>query len=291
MKKLLLLPLFVLALGAASPAGADDYAVSIMPSGFPPLITIQNGDRVVWKNNDHVNRQVVADDNTWKSPVLKPGQTWARLFVNGGTFTYHGAVKPNQHGRIVVDTSRVVLIRQTVDAVQLFRSVQLQGSVSKSGATGEEVSIEARPFGNSTFTQVTRTTTKNGVWRVLVKPRRNTVYRAVWENVPSAERIIHVKPVVRLRQLNRRLFTVGVLADTTLVHRWVVIQRLNKGNHTWHSFKSIRLTRFTSTARSYTSLASFHATYPHGMVIRALIAKRQALPLMYGAAWSRALRV
>ncbi len=291
MKRLLLLPLLVLALGAASPAGADDFAASISATGFPPLITIQNGDRVVWKNDDAVNRQVVADNNSWKSPVLKPGQTWSRTFRNGGTFTYHGAFKANQHGMVEVVSTRVVLIRPTVRSLQIFRSVRLQGTVSKPGATGEEVSIEARPFGKPRFEQVARTTTKNGVWRVLVKPRRNTVYRAVWQNVPSAERIIHVKPLVRLRQVNRRLFTVGVIADTTLVHRLVVIQRLNKRNHTWHSFRAMKLNRFTAKRRSYTSLANFRATYPHGMIIRALITKRQALPLMYGAAWSRALRV
>lgn len=291
MKKLLLLPLLVLGLATAAPAGADDFKASITPSGFPPLITILNGDRVVWKNDDAVNRQIVADDNSWKSPVLKPGQSWARIFRSGGTFKYHGAFKTGQHGTVEVNASREVLIRPTVKSLQIFRSVRLQGTVSRQGSNGEEVSIEARPFGTTTFEQVARTTTKDGVWSVLVRPRRNTVFRAVWQNVPSAGQIIHVKPLVRLKQVGRRLFTVGVTADTSLVHRFVVIQRLNKRTHTWRSFRAMRLTRVKAKVNSYTSIANFRGTFRHGVIIRALITKRQALPLMYGAAWSRALRV
>jgi plastocyanin len=291
MKKLVLLPLLALGLAAAAPAGADDFTASISPSGFPPLISIQNGDRVVWKNDDAVNRQIVADNNTWKSPVLKPGESWARIFAQGGVFKYHGAFKANQHGTVEVASSRVVLMRQSARTVSISRSVRLQGSVSKPGADGEVVSIEAKPFGKSTFAEVARTATKNGVWQVLVKPRRNTVYRAVWENVPSGEHLVNVKPLVRLKQVGRTLFTIAVKADTTLLHRRVVLQHFNKRTHRWRSFTAVRLTRFTASPRLYTSTGHFRARFRHGTIIRALITKRQALPLMYGPAWSRALRV
>jgi hypothetical protein len=182
-------------------------------------------------------------------------------------------------------------MRQSAETIQIFRTVRLQGSVSKSGSTGEEVSIEAKPTGSSTFHQVARTTTKNGVWKVQVKPRRNTVYRAVWQNVPSDEHIVKVKPFVRLKQIGRRLLTVHVRADVTLVRHYVVIQRFNKRTHRWHSFRSVRLTRFTANTGSYDSIGSFRVHFPHGVILRALITKGQALPFMYGAAWSRALRV
>ena len=186
MKKLFLLPLLVLGLVAAAPAVADDYAASIAPTGFPPLISINNGDTVTWTNHDAANRQLVSDDGTWKSPVLKPGDSWSHIFVKGGTFKYHGAFKNDQHGTVEVATTRVVLMRQSAKTVQIFRTVKLQGSVSNKGSTGEEVSIEAMPAGITTFHEVARTTTQNGVWKVQVKPRRITVYRAVWQNVPSS---------------------------------------------------------------------------------------------------------
>lgn len=291
MRKLLLLPLLVLGLAAAAPAGANDFNASISASGFPPLITIQNGDRVVWKNDDSVSRQIVADDNTWKSPVIKPGATWSRIFPFGGKYTYHGAFKPNQHGTVEVSSSRAILMRQSAATVQIFRTVRLQGSVSTVGSTGEEVVIQAKPMGKSTFREVARTTTKNGVWRVQVKPRRITTYRAVWQNVPSDEHIVKVKPFVRLKQLGRRLLTVHVRADVTLVHRFVAIQRFNKRTHRWHSFRSVRLTHFTAKTGSYDSIGSFRVRFPHGVILRALITKGQALPMMYGPAWSRGVRL
>lgn len=291
MKRLLLLPLLALGLAAAAPAGADDYTASISASGFPPLISIQNGDRVVWKNDDAVNRQIVADDNSWKSPVLKPGESWSRIFVKGGVFKYHGAFKPNQHGTVEVASTRVVLLRQSAETVQIFRSVRLQGTVSAKGSTGEQVVIQAKPRGTTTFHEVARTTTENGVWQVRVKPRRITAYRAVWQNVPSAEHIVKVTPFVRLKQVGRRLLYVHVRADVTLVRRSVMIQRFNKRTHRWHSFRRVKLTRFTAKTGSYDSIGSFRVTFPHGVIIRALITKGQALPLMYGPAWSRGLRI
>jgi hypothetical protein len=54
---------------------AFGLTVTIGPSGFPPQVSIQDGDSVTRKNDDTVNRQVVADDGTWKSPVLAPGQS------------------------------------------------------------------------------------------------------------------------------------------------------------------------------------------------------------------------
>lgn len=291
MKKLFLLPVLVLGLVAAAPAVADDYAASIAPSGFPPLISINNGDTVTWTNHDAVNRQIVGDDGTWKSPVLEPGKSWSHIFVKGGTYTYHGAFKNDQKGTVEVATTRVVLVRQSAQTVQIFRTVRLQGTVSAKGSTGEEVSIEAKPAGSSTFHEVARTTTKNGVWSVQVKPRRITVYRAVWQNVPSDEHIVKVKPFVRLKQVGGHLLYAHVRADTKLVRHYVGIQRFNKRTHRWHTFRFVKLTRFTANAGSYDSFGSFRLNFPHGVIVRALLSKGQALPIMYGPAWSRGLRL
>ncbi len=290
MKRLILLPLLVLGLAAAAPAGADDYTATIAPSGFPPLIWVNNGDTVVWKNGDTVNRQIVSDDGTWKSPVLKPGDTWSHIFVKGGKFTYHGAFKNDQHGTVEVATTRVVLMRQSAKTVQIFRAVRLQGSVSTLGSTGEEVSIEAMPAGSTTFHEVARTTTKNGVWRVKVKPRRITTYRAVWQNVPSSEHVVNVKPFVRLKQVGRHLLYVHARADVSLVRHSALLQRFNKRSHRWHTFRRVKLTRLTAKIGSYDSVGVTRTRFPHGVILRAFLTKAQAGPFMYGPAWSRGLR-
>lgn len=290
MRKLLLLPLLVLGLAAAAPAGADNYTATIAPGGFPPLISINNGDSVTWTNGDTVNRQVVSDDGSWKSPVLAPGQSWSHIFVNGGKFTYHGAFKTGQKGTVEVASTRVVLIRQSAQTVQIFRAVRLQGSVSAKGSTGEEVSIQALPEGATDFHEVARTTTLNGIWHVQVKPRRITAYRAVWQNVPSAEHIVNVKPFVRVKQVGRHLLYVHVRADAPLVRHYTVLQRFNKRTHRWHTFRAVKLTRRTAKTGSYDSIGVTRLDFPHGVIVRALITKRQAGPLMYGPAWSRGLR-
>jgi plastocyanin len=291
MRKLLLVPLLALGLAAAAPAGADDFTATITPNGFPPLISIQNGDRVVWKNGDTVSRQLVADDSSWKSPVIKPGDTWSHIFRNGGTFRYHGAVKPSQHGAIEVSSSRAVLIQRGASTITFAHSLLLKGSVSKPSSSGEEVVIQAEPYGTSSFDTVARTTTDNGFWQVRVQPSRTTVYRAIWKNVPSTDRTVFVKPLVRIKQLSRRHFSIGVRADVSLVHRIVVIQRLNRARHVWRSFASVRLSHFQSTATAYNSIASVRLALRHGTIIRALITRHQAAPNMRGPAWSRALRV
>src|SRR3954452_15986650 len=172
MRKLLLLPLLVLGLAAPAPASGGEYTASIAPTGFPPLISIENGDTVTWKNNDAVDRQIVADDNSFKSPVLKPGESWSHTLVKGGTYTYHGAFKTNQRGAVEVASVRAVQMQQSAKTVQIFRAVRLQGSISKAGADGEVVSIEARPLGTSECRQGARTTTLNGVGGVRGEARR-----------------------------------------------------------------------------------------------------------------------
>ena len=291
MRKLLLLPLLVLGLAAAAPAGANTVTVPITATGFPAVVSVQNGDTVTWKNNDTVNRQVVADDKSWQSPVLKPGDTWSHVFVAGGTFSYHGAFKPTQKGTIQVAATRSVQITTKHRVVPMFRAVKLDGSVSNSASNGEEVVIQAKAARGLAFHNVARTTTNAGEWKVMVRPHRNTVYRAVWQNVPSAAQTVYVKPLVRIKQVGRNLFAVGVHADTTLARHWVRIQRWNKRTHVWHSFMAVRLTRVKASLLDSQSIRPFHVHLAHGSIIRALITRRQAAPIMYGPAWSKALRV
>src|SRR3954465_10166767 len=81
MRKVLLLPLFVLALAASSPSSAstpNTVVVNITAPGFGPAsVNIQNGDVVVWKNADTASHQVVADDGSFKSDVLAPGAEYS----------------------------------------------------------------------------------------------------------------------------------------------------------------------------------------------------------------------
>jgi plastocyanin len=291
MRKLLLLPLLVLGLAAAAPAIADDVTASISAGGFPATLSIQNGDSVTWKNNDTVNRQVVADDGTWKSPVLAPGASWSHTFLRGGTFGYHGAFKAGQTGAVKVAFVRATLVQTNFQTITITRTIQIKGQVSKLGSTGEMVTIQARPRGSSSWSDVAQVSTKNQFFVATVKPRRTTAYRAVWENVPSRPHMVFVKPLVRIKQVGRSRIEVSVRADVKLLRHWVRIQMFNKRTHKWHSFTALRLNRLRATRNLYESRGVTHLTLPHGTIIRALITRRQAWPHMYGPAWSRGRRL
>jgi len=288
MRRLLLLPLFVLALAAASPAGADDHQANITAAGFVPLhLTIPNGDRIVWKNNDTVNHQIVADDGSFSSAVLKPGKSFAHIFVDPGTYKYHDGTKPADKGTVDVTATRAVLMRQPVRVVTFPRAITLKGSVQPA-AQGGIVTIQARDVDSDTFKAIATTTPANGFWQMTVKPQRNTVYRAVWKNVPSSERAVFVKPLLRLKQVGRRLFALGVHASMNLRYHHALIQR--RTHRGWRTIKSVWLTRLHWNAHEVVASRSFKLHVARGTIIRALMTRAQAGQFLYGPASSRALR-
>ena len=89
----------LLALVTATAAGAATITVQIKSGGFSPAaITINHGDRVTWHNADTTDHQVVADDGSFASPILRAGQSWAETFSIAGTFKYHDALHPRLTG-------------------------------------------------------------------------------------------------------------------------------------------------------------------------------------------------
>src|SRR6202165_4230061 len=105
MKRMLLLPLALLAtLVVVAAAGADTKTVQIVKSGFTPSsTTINAGDSVNWKNADTDNHQVVANDGSFASPVLKPGESFAQTFSKSGKVSYHDSLFANRNGSVTVN--------------------------------------------------------------------------------------------------------------------------------------------------------------------------------------------
>src|ERR671911_2784605 len=104
MRKALLLAASILGLAVGAVAlGAVTRVVAIKPNGFSPATrTIQTGDSIRWRNDDAVNHQVVADNGHFASPVLRPRQSYTRLFNTAGTFRYRDALEPAERGTIIV---------------------------------------------------------------------------------------------------------------------------------------------------------------------------------------------
>ena len=96
-----LIPAPVQATDAAAPA-----TVHIRDDKFVPAsVTIANGKKVVFVNDDDDAHTVTADDGSWDSEGLSQGQQWSRAFSKVGTIAYHCTVHPFMKGTIVVQSA------------------------------------------------------------------------------------------------------------------------------------------------------------------------------------------
>src|SRR5262245_61282265 len=207
MKRLLLLLATLAVASVASVAAAENSSrqatatVSITSSGFKPEeVTIKPGDSVTWKNNDTSEHQVVSDTNSFKSPVLKPGQTFTRQFETEASYSYHEATKTLLTGTVNVLTSRVSV------GVTRFRAVyrnpvRILGSIP-SDANGETVTVHLKPYGRPEITQTA--VTQDGAYELMYRPTVNTEVFATWNDTTSnSSPRVGVRPLVIFRALNR----------------------------------------------------------------------------------------
>ena len=116
MKRLLLLvALLVLALVVFVPAAvAQDGGVQAVPvqnarsvemgDNFfnPPNAAVEPGSTITWTNNGEEPHTVTADDGSFDSGVLNPGDSYTVAFGGQGTVTYHCTIHPEMTGSVTV---------------------------------------------------------------------------------------------------------------------------------------------------------------------------------------------
>jgi plastocyanin len=250
MKKALLLLVATFAVGAvASAATAESSSlqatatVSITSTGFnPDNVTIKPTDSVTWKNNDTAEHQVVSDTGTFKSQVLKPGETFTQRFDIESSYSYHDATKTSLTGAVHVLTSNVSVGVTRIRAV--YRNpVRIFGSIPN-GATGESVTIHIKRYGKPEITKTA--VTESGAYELMYRPTLNTEVFATWNNTTSeSSPKVGVRPLVRFRTLNRaqNIFFVRVSAAKSYAHKIVRINRQNSHGR-WITTRIIRLNRF-----------------------------------------------
>src|SRR5919108_2627303 len=104
MRRLVVLLAGFTALAVAAPAQSATINVRVAKSGFSPSsVRIDFGDTVKWTNADTSNHQVVADNGSFASPILKPNQSYSFTFKAAGRFPYHDAIRPSLKGVIRVN--------------------------------------------------------------------------------------------------------------------------------------------------------------------------------------------
>jgi plastocyanin len=68
----------------------------------PPVLEVQAGDAVEWKNGDFVAHTATADDGAFDTGKMSEGQTKRVVLANKGTFLYSCRFHPTMHGTLTV---------------------------------------------------------------------------------------------------------------------------------------------------------------------------------------------
>jgi len=238
-------PLLAAAAGAlvlAAPSAAATVTVQIRSTGFSPSnVTIQHDDRITWRNADKVDHQVVANDGSFASPILRAGQTWTRTFATAGTFRYHDALHPRFTGKLTVKGPPPSLsLALSAPIVTYGSPVTISGAVSSAQAN-QSVELDAQAYGQSSPTQLAIVKTgAGGTFAWTVTPALYTTYTARWGNVAASPVVVQVAPRIRLIPGGKGYMKAVVSSPVSLWHRHVVLQRLSQFGQ-WVSVANLTL--------------------------------------------------
>jgi amicyanin len=82
------------------PAGAE---VKIDSFAFTPAtLTVPVGAQVTWANRDEIPHNIVTQDETVKSKLLRTDEKFSFTFTKPGTYSYFCSIHPMMKGKIVV---------------------------------------------------------------------------------------------------------------------------------------------------------------------------------------------
>jgi plastocyanin len=89
---------------ASTPSGTGPVPVTIKDFKFQPHdITVKEGQKVRWTNDDNVPHTVTATKNgSFDSGTLKPGAFYETTMRNAGTIDYVCTIHPGQTGTIKI---------------------------------------------------------------------------------------------------------------------------------------------------------------------------------------------
>lgn len=90
----------------ASPAAASGAtAMKVQIKGFafnPGTLSVAVGTKVTWTNDDSVAHTVTANDGSFDSGQLQPGNSFSHTFSKAGTIAYHCNNHPSMTATIIV---------------------------------------------------------------------------------------------------------------------------------------------------------------------------------------------
>lgn len=88
----------------AAPPAAGATVVRIANLSFTAReLHVRAGTRVRWVNGEQVQHSVTADDGSFDSGLIEPGQSYERVFDRPGSYAYHCTPHPFMTARVVVE--------------------------------------------------------------------------------------------------------------------------------------------------------------------------------------------
>ena len=91
-------------LGLPDVAAQGGATVAIVDFAFDPMLTgVAVGDTVTWVNYGAEHHTVTADDSSFTSGNLAPGESFSATFAATGSYTYRCRIHPSMMGTVVVN--------------------------------------------------------------------------------------------------------------------------------------------------------------------------------------------
>lgn len=92
-----------LSLGLRGVAAQDGAAVNIVDFAFDPAgVEVPVGATVTWTNGGGAPHTATADDGSFDSRRLQPGESFSQTFSAAGSFPYHCEIHPQMTGTVTV---------------------------------------------------------------------------------------------------------------------------------------------------------------------------------------------
>lgn len=90
---------------APAPSGEAVRSAKVEIEGFefvPSTVTIEEGGKVIWMNQDSTEHTATLDDGSFDSGVLAEGKLKSESFKEPGTYAYHCEIHPEMTGTVEV---------------------------------------------------------------------------------------------------------------------------------------------------------------------------------------------
>jgi plastocyanin len=243
-------------LSFAASAAAQTVNVGVQYQAFAPTaIDALPGDLVTWDNSSSQTHTVTADDDSFDSGDLAPGQTFSTSFGTTGTYTYHCTIHRGMTGEI--DVRRVTLDSLPPSAVLKNAEVSISG---RTADAAHPVQIQA-DTGAGFITVASVAPRADGSWSTPIQATKTGRYRAVsGADLSETRRLLVIEQTVKLH-VSRGAISVKVAPAAP--YKLIALQFRLKDRFGWWIVDRRRL--------DYVSSTTFHLSHPRHVFARVVL--------------------